>query len=144
MQRSHHTEIDGEVVVEGNLSDVELGDIAFVALGLDHRVVFHHTHRSTVVSGFRSATEGDVVVLYETRALDGLAEVRVIAQVDIGSSIALACTAVFVSIHHLHTLEHLLKANAAVVGDMELLVLAFLCGHLDDTRCTTAAVLGRL
>ena len=44
LQRSYHAEFNCQMVVKGQLHDVELGDVVLVPLTLYHRVVFHHTH----------------------------------------------------------------------------------------------------
>ena len=85
-----------------------------------------------------------MVVIHVSCPFNRLAEVGVIAHIDIRYPHTVRCPAELISIHHLCTLENLLEAETAVVGYLKLLVLALFRCHLDDTCCTTAAILCRL
>ncbi len=132
------------MVVEGRLADVELGNDVTVVLRLNHCLMALKAHRGTIVSLLRTTTEGDMVVLHETYTLDGFVEVSVIPLVDNVESILLGRMTELVGAEHLYPFKHRFKSYAAVVGDVELLRLATLCGHLDDTCSTSRAVLCRL
>ena len=106
--------------------------------------MLHHSDGGTVVGRFRSAAKGDVVVLYESRALDDLAKVGIVAQVDDVEPSVSCSLSEFLGVEHLLALIDRLKADAAVVGDVEGLALALLRGNLDDTCGTTATILGGL
>ena len=85
-----------------------------------------------------------MMILHKACPLDGFAEVRIIAHVNIRTCKEICRLSEFVGIHHLCTLEDLFKSDAAVIGDLEFLVAALLRGHLDDACSTTATVLGCL
>ena len=115
LYRSHHTQIHRQVVVKGLLRDVELGNEIPVALSLDYRLVVCHRHRGTVVSRLRTTTEGDVMPLHQSRALNGLVKVGVIAFVYIAHAPLLGCLPEACGIGHLQTFVYLFKTEVAVV-----------------------------
>ncbi len=77
LRRAEHAEVDVEMAVEGLLRDVELGHEVVHALHVDDRAVVHEGQGSAVAGGLSAAAEGDVVVLHESRARDGVGEVGV-------------------------------------------------------------------
>ena len=85
-----------------------------------------------------------MVVLYETRARDGIGEVGVVAVVLISQTHALCRGDILGSREHLDILIDRFHTPRAVVGDMERGARAFLRRHLDDTGGTTRTVLCRL
>ena len=98
----------------------------------------------TIVGLLRTTTEGDMMILHEACALDGLVEVGVIPLVDDVESELRGRLTELVGVEHLYPFEHRFKSDVTVVGDVELLLLATLRGHLDDTSSTSRAILCRL
>ena len=132
------------MVVEGHLGDVEFGDDVTIVLRLDDRLMALKAHGSTIVGLLRTTTEGDMMVLHEACTLDGLVEVGVIPLVDDVESEMLGRLTELVGVEHLYPFEYRFKSDVTIVGDVELLLLATLCGHLDNTSSTSRAILCRL
>ena len=144
LHRAHHTEVHRQMVVEGHLGDVELGNDVTVVLRLNHCLMALKAHRGTIIGLLITAAEGDMVVLHKACTLDGLVEVCVISPVDDVESVLPGRITELVGAEHLYPFKHRFKSYAAVVGDVERLPLATLSGHLDDTCSTSRAVLCRL
>ena len=125
------------MAIESFLCDVEFCDDVTIVLCLDDCLMAHIAYGGTVVGILSTTTKGDMVVLYVACTFDGLVEVGVIALVDDGKPVFPGCLTELIRIEHLYPFEDRLKADIAVVGDMELLLLATLRGHLDDTSSTT-------
>ena len=137
---AHHAEVDGQMVVEGQLRHVELGCEIAVAIVRDHRVLAHVGQRGTVLLLVAAATECDVMVLCKARTSQGSLEVGVVAAIHIGLVQLSRRSHILVGIEHVELLVGCFEADVAVVRDMELRTLPLLGGHHNHTRSTLRAV----
>ena len=134
LQRAEYAQINGQMVVEGLLRQVELGNIGAIVVRRNHRPMVHHTHRGSIVGRLRTTTEGDMVVLHESRPLNALAEVGVGSLVDIAQAECRCCLSELVGMEHIHALVNTLETDCTVVRDMKLRLATFLRGHLNHAR----------
>ena len=144
LERAEDAEVNGQVVVECLLRDVEFGDIVAIVVGADNGLVLRHTNGGTIVGRLRAAAKGDVVILHEARPFDAPAEVSISTLVDIGHAERRGGLTELRGIEHLHPLVDRLHTDRAVVRDVELLTAPLLRGHLDNACCPSATVLGCL
>lgn len=103
-----------------------------------------NTHRHTVVGYFRTATEGDVVVMYVTRAGRDFREVGIISHVSDVLTHCFRCRTKIGGVKHFYILIDALETNRAAIGNVKLLGFTLLRSHLNDTGSTAAAILRRL
>ena len=140
LSRAIDAEVDRQFVVKGFLGDVEFGHEVVVFIDPDDGVVVHQSDGCAVVALVGSAAEGDMVVLHGSHTGDFIREIGVIPSVVVLQSQVLSRFDVLVAVEHLHSLESRLEAHVAVIGDMKLSAVAFLGGHLDDTRSSSGTV----
>ena len=142
--RSEDPEVDLQLLVEGELGDVQLGGEIAVVLVPDDRLSPHIAQRSTVVRCPAAAAEGDVMRIDKACPHDFLLEIGIISFIDIDQPQRLRRPDIPGGIQHVEPFVHVLETYRPVVIDLEPAALAALRPHLDDTRCTPRTVLGGL
>ena len=84
------------------------------------------------------------MVVHQACACYHLVGVGVVASVVAIYSQSLCCGNILSGIEHVEVFVHLLKADIALIRDLEAAPRAFLCLYLNHTRCTARAVHGCL
>ena len=141
LRRTEDAKVDGQVIVESHLSEVEFGHEVVVADVADDGFTSGVGHRCAVVGFGRAAGEGHVMVLHAACPCGQGSIVHVVPPIDVGAAELLRSLHILMCRKHLQVAIDALPSPVAIVGNLEFAIAPFFRGHEDDTGSTARTIL---
>ena len=141
---TEHAHLDIEQIAKHALVHVHVAGQVVQLVMQDNALMVHITQRHAVARPLAATHEGDVVVLQESRLLDGSLPIGVMGTVDEHTTLAGHGATVSGCVEHIQILDDMGDAHAAVISHRSALGRPLLGDDLDDTRSATRAILRRL